>query len=206
MPLAARLEVNQPIGNHGDMVLDLPLPCSNDDELRRRLFHHHATTQTTKPKHDALVRERLESFLVASKAAKSGDPQAARTALQKIVEMEKENSNFSLMGDFAELALKKLDDDLSGVDAEKELKKRSRIRSVKVVVSVFMVPGIIASSLDDPSAALASLWIMPMLLAPFMACWLCTLRRRDSDARQLVDELYEIASLDERKSLLKETA
>ena len=89
---------------------------------------------------------------------------------------------------------------------EKELKKRNRIRSVKVVVAAFMVPGIFSYSVDDPSAALASLWIMPMILAPFMACWLCTLQRRDSEARQLVDELYEIASLDERKSLVKETA
>jgi hypothetical protein len=192
----SRLAINKPIGNHGDTVLELQVRFANDPNIRRRVIQPHTTKRSTRPADNELREASVSSFLeMARSAAASGDPESAKNAIEHLALVERNNSYFSVVGDFADLALITLRQQMTRQEAENELQRRRSFRRWKLggvlalqfVVSLLFV-------LDDPETEVKHIFSFLAVLSLMLSFCVRSLWKREDDAKKLVDELYNIAS------------
>ena len=216
--LSRRLGIKQPVGSHGDVVLELQVRYANDsDNIRQNITQKHSTPRSTRKEQNDIVQTKLSRFLESAKmAANSGNPQLAKEALENLSQIEKHNSYFSMVGDYAEVALMRIQSQTSRnqalspppppgsqqqllftkQDAENEIQRRKRSRFYKLSLFAIGIVCVVLLStqgdkVEDPEAVNVFIFLIIVLLMILWGVRSC--QQNEEYAKNLVDELYQIA-------------
>jgi hypothetical protein len=216
---ASLIEIHSPVGTHGDAVLGLQLNYANNATVRRRLVEDATRSPVggDKGDHDTRQRiqwrrERAKSFLALSeKAIAQASPTLSLQALQELAQIDNgEILLFSVVSAHAKVALLQLENQENHEAyraAKEDLQARLRRRMQILAALVLLAPPFVAFleyldqydakySNNPPAITDEPIQVVVLVISYVFALFLGhnTLRRREFESKQLVQELYMIAS------------
>mmetsp|Transcript_86615 Transcript_86615/g.129874 ORF Transcript_86615/g.129874 Transcript_86615/m.129874 type:complete len:244 (-) Transcript_86615:194-925(-) len=215
---APLLEIHSPVGTHGDAVLGLQVNYANNATVRRRLVEDITRSPVGGDKGDKDTRQRIQrqrerakSFLTLSeKAVTQASPTLSLQALQEVAQIENDEILlFSVVSAHAKVALLQLENpenDRVVRAAKDNLQARLRRRMKIFTAIALLAPPLVAfmcyldqysqgnsnepAIFDDPVQVvfIGISYVFVLFLGHH------TLRQREFESKQLVQELYMLAS------------
>jgi hypothetical protein len=218
------IHIHSPVGSHGDALLELQVRYANDASVRQRIVAEATKPPAGKRRHSQTFKKKQECAhnfqTLARQAAARGDRDLAIQALEQLAQVEVEHTSstsddghdhgplflFSIASAYAKLALVRLEkvpEKQAQVEQELQTKLKRRALVLKWIVSLPIVGGLavsisnfynddIAIDVDGDNEFNAILLCAVYLLIVFVGYQ--SLRQRTAESKQLVQELFVIAS------------